>query len=79
MRSLGKITDRKCILCKTLSYEVEHSFCYDNCRSSYLHLREIETAKRIFDKRQANGSDIFQARQDLPTPRLNRRPGEEAA
>lgn len=37
------------------------------------HLAEIAEAQKIFDSRQADGVDIFDAAEDLPVPALNRR------
>lgn len=37
------------------------------------HCLEVAEARKIFDERQAAGMDIFEAAENLPVPRMNRR------
>jgi hypothetical protein len=43
------------------------------------HLSELSQSQKQFDARQAAGTDIFTAAEDLPVPTLNRRGMTSAA
>src|SRR5260370_18804263 len=63
---------RKCLQCRQLYKDGGENFCSVRCYDWHHHLREVAEAARVFAERQKAGMNIFDAAENLPTPRLNR-------